>query len=231
MLPLSLHGQTPPATTILCVYVVFWYKDLNFLNRSPDTVKITSYSWNYCDADFVFLLLNMQKEGYNHMWRSKNVCMEYWLCVGWTQLWPNTKVSLASWHNNNCIILFLLFRYNMACAIKSIIRNYSDVTSIQWRKHVLPAFGRCRVCDRFLQHDRSQKGTVHLLHVLISWCTIQLLRQFLSSLSYGLFMVQTAHSLQLHIYGFPWIKHLVLLRPQDVTVIATQPSLTEPNPS
>jgi hypothetical protein len=165
------------------------------------------------------------------MWRSKNVCVKYWLCVGWTQPWPNMEVLLASWCNNDCIILFLLFRYNMACAIKYNIRNYSDVTSMQWRKDVLPAFGKCRACDRFLQHDRSQKGTVHLLHVLIAWCTMQLLWQFLSSLSYGLFVVQTAHSLQLHTYGFQRIKYLVVLWPQYVTVISLQPSLTEPNPS
>ena len=137
MLPLSLRGQTPLATTVLYVNVVFWYAYLNFLSRSPDTLKITSYSWNYCDADFVFLL-NINKKGYNHMWRSKNVCVKYGLCVGWTQLWPNMKVFLASWCNNDCIILFRLLRYNMACSIKYIIRNYSDVTSKQERMFCLP---------------------------------------------------------------------------------------------
>ena len=96
---------------------------------------------------------------------------------------------------------------------------------------ILPACGKCRVCDRFLQNDQSQKGTVHLLHVLISWCTMQLLWKLLSSLSYGLFVQQTAHSLQIRIYGFPQIKYLVLLWPQDVTFNPMQPSLTEPNPS
>ena len=160
----------------------------------------------------MLFLLNLYKKGYNHMWRSKNRVRGVLTFVGWFQHWPNIKVLLVSWCNNDCTILFLLLHCNMARAIKSNIRNYSDVSSIQWRC-------RCRFCDRFLQHVWSQKGALYLLHVLVSRCTMQLLWQFLSSLSYGLFVLQQ------HIYGLPRIKCLGLLWPQDVTVISTQPSL------
>ena len=145
--------------------------------------------------------------------------MEYWLCAAWSQLWPNIKVLLASWHNNGCIILFLLSRYNMACAIKYNIRNYSYVTSTQWRKDVLPAFGKCRFCDSFVQQWSKPKrciASVACSHLLMHHAVTLAV-----SIVFELFVVQTAHRSQLHIYGFPQIKCLGLLWLQDVTVIST----------